>query len=70
MVLSKSRRLASNKLVAAQPTLRRPEPHEWEICHIEGATLIPGELENRMTEVNAEQETVSTANSVVDQESL
>ena len=49
-----------NKLVAAQiQLLDVREPHEWEICHIEGATLIPlGELENRMTEVNAEQETV------------
>ncbi|MEC8052430.1 MAG: molybdopterin-synthase adenylyltransferase MoeB [Myxococcota bacterium] len=49
-----------DKLIAAQiQLLDVREPHEWDICHIEGATLIPlGELENRMTEVNAEQETV------------
>ena len=35
------------------------EPHEWEICHIEGATLIPlGELQTRIAEVSANQETV------------
>ena len=29
------------------------EPHEWEICHLEGATLIPlGELQGRMHELD------------------
>ncbi|MDP6776278.1 MAG: molybdopterin-synthase adenylyltransferase MoeB [Candidatus Latescibacteria bacterium] len=29
------------------------EPHEWDICHLEGATLIPsGELADRLSEVD------------------
>lgn len=35
------------------------EPHEWEICHIEGARLIPlGELPARMHELDPAEEIV------------
>lgn len=35
------------------------EPHEWEICRIEGATLIPlGEITQRMNELNTADEIV------------
>lgn len=48
------------KLVQAQIQLVDVrEPHEWDICHIEGATLIPlGELETRFTEIQSDKETV------------
>ena len=48
------------KLVQAQIQLVDVrEPHEWDICHIEGATLIPlGELETRLTEIQSDKETV------------
>ena len=35
------------------------EPHEWEICHIEGAQLIPlGELEDRLGDFDEEDDIV------------
>ena len=35
------------------------EPHEWEICRLEGATLIPlGELAERMNELDTAEELV------------
>ena len=48
------------KLVQAQiQLLDVREPHEWDICHIEGATLIPlGELETRLAEIQSDKETV------------
>ncbi|MBI2403570.1 MAG: molybdopterin-synthase adenylyltransferase MoeB [Gemmatimonadetes bacterium] len=36
------------------------EPHEWEICHIEGATLIPlGRLPERLNQLDGHQEIVT-----------
>jgi len=36
------------------------EPHEWEICHIEGATLIPlGQLPERLNQLDGHQEIVT-----------
>ncbi len=36
------------------------EPHEWEICHIEGATLIPlGQLPERLNELDGHKEMVT-----------
>ena len=35
------------------------EPHEWEICHLQGATLIPlGELAKRVAEVPRDREVI------------
>ena len=35
------------------------EPHEWDICRIDGATLIPlGQIENRISELDREQEVI------------
>ncbi len=35
------------------------EPHEWDICHIEGAKLIPlGELESRIGDLDADEEII------------
>jgi adenylyltransferase/sulfurtransferase len=36
------------------------EPHEWDICHIQGARLIPlGQLPGRLAELNGHQEIVT-----------
>ncbi len=36
------------------------EPHEWEICHIEGATLVPlGQLPERLNELDGHKEIVT-----------
>ena len=35
------------------------EPHEWDICHIEGATLIPlGQIQNRLSEIRGNDEVI------------
>ena len=35
------------------------EPHEWDICRIDGATLIPlGQIENRISELDQGQEVI------------
>ena len=35
------------------------EPHEWDICRIDGATLIPlGQIENRLSELDPAQEVI------------
>ena len=35
------------------------EPHEWDICHIEGATLIPlGQIANRLSEIRGDDEVI------------
>ena len=35
------------------------EPHEWDICHIEGAKLIPlGDLESRIGDLDADDEII------------
>ncbi|MEC9466372.1 MAG: molybdopterin-synthase adenylyltransferase MoeB [Myxococcota bacterium] len=35
------------------------EPHEWDICRIDGAKLIPlGQIENRISELDPEQEVI------------
>ena len=35
------------------------EPHEWDICRIDGAKLIPlGQIENRLSELDPEQEII------------
>ena len=35
------------------------EPHEWDICHIEGATLIPlGQIETRLAEIKKDDEII------------
>ncbi len=35
------------------------EPHEWDICHIEGATLIPlGQIADRLSEIRGEDEVI------------
>ena len=35
------------------------EPHEWDICHIEGATLIPlGQIANRLNEIRGDDEVI------------
>lgn len=35
------------------------EPHEWDICHIEGATLIPlGQIQNRLSEISGDDEVI------------
>ena len=35
------------------------EPHEWDICHIEGATLIPlGQIAERLGEIRGEDEVI------------
>jgi len=35
------------------------EPHEWDICRIDGATLIPlGQIENRISELDQDQEVI------------
>ncbi len=40
------------------------EPHEWEICHIEGAQLIPlGELPTRLNELDGRDEIVTHCHS-------
>lgn len=42
------------------------EPHEWEICHIEGAQLIPlGELPARLNELDGHDEIVTHCHSGV-----
>lgn len=42
------------------------EPHEWEICHIEGATLIPlGELPGRLNDLDGHHEIVTQCHSGV-----
>ena len=42
------------------------EPHEWEICHIEGATLVPlGQLPERLNELDGHKEIVTHCHSGV-----
>jgi adenylyltransferase/sulfurtransferase len=42
------------------------EPHEWEICHIEGATLIPlSELPGRLAELDGHRDIVTQCHSGV-----
>lgn len=35
------------------------EPHEWDICHIDGATLIPlGQIQSRLSEIRGDDEVI------------